>query len=205
MAAEQGKVDPMHQFTIEPIFGTDHWSIAGYNIAFTNSSLFMLVVFMAITALMVLATNGRHIVPTRLQAAAEMAYEFVASGAGDEITLRWNREALEKIALWPRVLNDVSKLDTHVTLFGNELAFPILLAPTAFHRAVHPEGEAATARGAGAAGRQGRQYGHAAPIPGLHRPTQGARHDIHHHPPSSFLDRPRGRGCRRCQIGRAHV
>lgn len=86
------------------------------------------------------------------QRISRMAYEFVASGAGDEITLRWNREALEKIALWPRVLNDVSKLDTHVTLFGNELAFPILLAPTAFHRAVHPEGEAATARGAGAAG-----------------------------------------------------
>lgn len=83
---------------------------------------------------------------------SQMAYEFVASGAGDEITLRWNRTALEKLALWPRVLTDVSKLDTRVTLFGNELAFPILLAPTAFHRAVHPEGEVATARGAGAAG-----------------------------------------------------
>jgi 4-hydroxymandelate oxidase len=80
-----------------------------------------------------------------------MVYEFIASGAADEITLRWNREALEQIRLQPRVLVDVSKLDTRVTLFGQELPFPILLAPTAYHRLIHPEGELATARGAGAA------------------------------------------------------
>jgi 4-hydroxymandelate oxidase len=45
----------------------------------------------------------------------------------------------------------VSSLDTRLTLFGQQLPFPILLAPTAFHRAVHPEGELETARGAGAA------------------------------------------------------
>jgi 4-hydroxymandelate oxidase len=38
-----------------------------------------------------------------------------------------------------------------VSLFGKELPFPILLAPTAYHRSIHPEGEMATARGAGAA------------------------------------------------------
>ena len=37
MAAEEGKVDPMHQFSIHPMFGTDHWEIAGYNIAFTKT------------------------------------------------------------------------------------------------------------------------------------------------------------------------
>jgi 4-hydroxymandelate oxidase len=80
-----------------------------------------------------------------------MAYEFVASGAADEITLRWNREAYDRIVLRPRVLRDVAKVDTRVSLLGRELPFPVLLAPTAYHRVLHPEGEIATARGAGAA------------------------------------------------------
>jgi 4-hydroxymandelate oxidase len=80
-----------------------------------------------------------------------MAYEYLASGAADEITLRWNREAYDRIRLRPRVLRDVSRVDTRVKLLGRELPFPILLAPTAYHRVLHPEGEIATARGAGAA------------------------------------------------------
>src|SRR5687767_15088596 len=81
-----------------------------------------------------------------------MAYAFVASGAAEEHTVRWNREAFDRIRLRPRVLRDVSAVDTRVTLLGRELAFPILLAPTAYHRVLHPEGELATARGAAAAG-----------------------------------------------------
>jgi 4-hydroxymandelate oxidase len=81
-----------------------------------------------------------------------MAYEFVASGAADEHTLRWNREAFDRIRLRPRVLRDVARVDTRVELLGRELAFPILLAPTAYNRVLHPEGEIATARGAAAAG-----------------------------------------------------
>jgi 4-hydroxymandelate oxidase len=50
------------------------------------------------------------------------------------------------------VLEDVARVDTRVSLLGRELAFPILLAPTAYHRALHPDGELATAKGAGAAG-----------------------------------------------------
>jgi 4-hydroxymandelate oxidase len=65
--------------------------------------------------------------------------------------LRWNREAYERIRLLPRALVDVSHLDTRVTLFGHELPFPILLAPTGYHRLVHPEGELASAKGASAA------------------------------------------------------
>ena len=80
-----------------------------------------------------------------------MAYEYLASGAADELTLRWNRESLERIRLCPRVLVEVSELDTRVSLFGQELPFPILLAPTAMQRLYHAEGELATARGAGAA------------------------------------------------------
>ena len=41
VAAEQAKVDPMYQFTIEPLAGSGGWEIAGYNIAFTNSALWM--------------------------------------------------------------------------------------------------------------------------------------------------------------------
>lgn len=81
----------------------------------------------------------------------KMAYEYVASGAADEWTLHWNRQALDAIKLNPTVLTDVSQLDTRVTLFGHELPHPILIAPTAYHKLMHPEGELATARGAGAA------------------------------------------------------
>ena len=81
-----------------------------------------------------------------------MAYEYVASGAAEEHTVRWNREAFDRIRLRPRVLRDVASVDTRVTLLGREHAFPILLAPTAYHRVLHPEGEIATARGAAAAG-----------------------------------------------------
>lgn len=80
-----------------------------------------------------------------------MAWEYISGGAGDELTLRWNRDAYDRIKLKPRVLVDVSKLDTRVNLFGRELPFPILLAPAAYQKLVHSEGELATAKGAGAA------------------------------------------------------
>jgi 4-hydroxymandelate oxidase len=80
-----------------------------------------------------------------------MAYEYIAGGAGDEVTLHDNRSRFDGIRLKPRVLRDVSTLDTSTTLFGQRLAYPIVLAPTAYHKITHPEGETATARGAGAA------------------------------------------------------
>jgi 4-hydroxymandelate oxidase len=82
---------------------------------------------------------------------AHGAWERISGGAADEITLRWNREAYDHIRLKPRILVDVSNLDTRVTLFGQELPFPILLAPTGGQRFIHPEGELAAARGAAAA------------------------------------------------------
>jgi hypothetical protein len=82
----------------------------------------------------------------------EMAFEYVVGGAESEVTLRENRSAFERLRLHPRVLVDVSHLDTRTVLFGETLEFPILLAPTAYHKLVHPEGEIATARGARAAG-----------------------------------------------------
>lgn len=80
-----------------------------------------------------------------------MAYEYVASGAADEFTVRWNRQAFDNLKINPTILTDVSQIDTQVSLFGQELPYPILIAPTAYHKIMHPEGELATARGAGAA------------------------------------------------------
>ncbi len=85
-------------------------------------------------------------------ALSPMALAYVTSGAGDERTLGWNVEAFGRIRLRPRVLTDVSRLDTSAELLGLRLPIPLLLAPTAYHRLVHPEGELATARGAAAAG-----------------------------------------------------
>jgi len=79
------------------------------------------------------------------------AWARISGAAADELTLRWNHEAYEHIRLKPRALVDVSKLDTRVTLFGQEFAYPILLAPTGGQRLIHPEGELAAVRGAAAA------------------------------------------------------
>ena len=75
-------------------------------------------------------------------------FEFVQSGVADERTLRWNTERFQEIMLRPRMLADVSALDTTVRLFGATLPAPILLAPTSSNRILHPEGELAVARGA---------------------------------------------------------
>jgi len=79
------------------------------------------------------------------------AWERISGAAADEITLRWNHEAYEKIRLRPRILVDVSKVDTRVTLLGQQLSHPILLAPTGGQKFVHPEGELAAVRGAAGA------------------------------------------------------
>jgi 4-hydroxymandelate oxidase len=80
-----------------------------------------------------------------------MAFAYIAGGAGDERTMRRNNEAFGEIRLKPRVLVDVSRVDTSIELFGQAMPHPILLAPTAYHKLSHHEGELATARGAQAA------------------------------------------------------
>src|SRR5438132_13580597 len=82
----------------------------------------------------------------------QTAYDYFASGAWDEVTLRENRCAFERIRVHYRVLVDVSKRDLSLTLLGQKLSLPILIAPTAFHCLAHPDGELATVRAAGAAG-----------------------------------------------------
>ena len=80
------------------------------------------------------------------------AHGYYASGAWDEVTLRENRSAFERIKIHYRVLVDVSQRDMSTTLFGHRISMPILIAPTAFHKLAHPDGELATVRAAGKAG-----------------------------------------------------
>lgn len=82
----------------------------------------------------------------------QMAYDYYAGGALDEVTLRRNESAFDDIRLRYRVLRDVSTRDLTTTVLGAEIAMPILVAPTAFHQLAHVEGEVATARAAGRSG-----------------------------------------------------
>src|ERR1700675_4287320 len=71
------KIDPIHQFNIEPLFTIGH--IGNQTIAFTNSSLYMFLAVALISILMIGGVSGRQLVPGRFQSIAEISYEFVAS------------------------------------------------------------------------------------------------------------------------------
>lgn len=77
-----------------------------------------------------------------------LAYAYVIGGAGSEITVAENRAAFNRIRLLPRILVDVSRIDTTLKLFDRDYAFPILLSPTGYHKLMHPEGEIETVQGA---------------------------------------------------------
>lgn len=79
-------------------------------------------------------------------------YDYFAGGAGTERAVAANEEAFARKALLPRVLRGTAHPDTTVVLPGTRLAVPVFVAPTAFHRLAHPDGEAATARAAAAEG-----------------------------------------------------
>lgn len=80
------------------------------------------------------------------------AWTYLNGGAADEITRHANRAAWDAIALQPRVLRDLSGGHTRITLLGRELPHPILLAPIAYQRLFHADGELAVAHAAAAQG-----------------------------------------------------
>jgi 4-hydroxymandelate oxidase len=80
------------------------------------------------------------------------AYGYYAGGAGDEVTLRDNVAAYGRLQLRPRVLVDVAGCTTATTVLGREVSMPLLVAPVAFQRVAHPDGEVGMARAARAAG-----------------------------------------------------
>ncbi len=79
-------------------------------------------------------------------------YESVAGGALDELTLRRNRDAFGAIQLRPRVLVDVADRRVSTTVLGQSVDFPVLVGPAGLQGAIHPDGELATVRAAGAMG-----------------------------------------------------
>ena len=85
------------------------------------------------------------------QAARHMpadSWEHLQGGAGSNITLADNRAAFDRIRLLPRMLQDLRGGTTAIELFGRRHATPILLAPLAYQRLAHPEGELAVVRAA---------------------------------------------------------
>jgi isopentenyl diphosphate isomerase/L-lactate dehydrogenase-like FMN-dependent dehydrogenase len=77
---------------------------------------------------------------------------YFAGGAGDEVTLRENAAAWRRWRLRPRVLVDVSEVTTEAEVLGRPSSMPILVAPVAFQRLAHPDGEGGMARAAAGAG-----------------------------------------------------
>lgn len=67
-------IDPIHQFEVHPIM---HLNVLGWDLSFTNASLFMVIVLAVIAVILLIGTAGRSIVPGRLQSLAEMLYEFI--------------------------------------------------------------------------------------------------------------------------------
>jgi isopentenyl diphosphate isomerase/L-lactate dehydrogenase-like FMN-dependent dehydrogenase len=79
-------------------------------------------------------------------------YDFYAGGAGDEWTLAENRRAFERWVIRPRMLTGAYPPDPSTELLGSTIGFPVLVAPWAYQRLAHPDGELATARAAARAG-----------------------------------------------------
>ena len=75
-------------------------------------------------------------------------FDYFAAGANDEITLAENTLDWQRIRLKPRVLVDVARRDLSTTVLGKKLDVPVLIAPMAFQRLAHGDGELATARAA---------------------------------------------------------
>src|SRR5436190_7361121 len=79
------------------------------------------------------------------------AFGYFAGGADDEVTLRDNVAAFRRWRLRPRMLVDVSASSIETTVLGTPVSMPLVVAPTAFQRMAHPDGEPATSRAAAAA------------------------------------------------------
>jgi isopentenyl diphosphate isomerase/L-lactate dehydrogenase-like FMN-dependent dehydrogenase len=79
-------------------------------------------------------------------------FGYVAGGANDEWTLGENVAAFNRWVLRPRLLVDVETVSTATTVLGTDVALPVIVAPTAYQRLVHPDGELGMARAAAAAG-----------------------------------------------------
>ncbi|XP_033228770.1 hydroxyacid oxidase 1-like isoform X2 [Belonocnema kinseyi] len=87
-----------------------------------------------------------------LKVLTPLARDYYKDGAGEEISLKLNKEAFNKIRILPRMLRDVTKVDLSTTVLGEKVSMPLGIAPTALQRMAHPDGECANAKAAEAAG-----------------------------------------------------
>jgi 4-hydroxymandelate oxidase len=94
------------------------------------------------------AINVFDFEPVARQNVPPAHFGYMASGLDDEVTLRANHEGFLKFQLMPHRLNDVSKVDTSVELFGTKYDSPIFVCPTGGNQFFHPDGEVAVARAA---------------------------------------------------------
>ena len=76
-------------------------------------------------------------------------WEFIEAGSMDEFTTQRNRSAFEDLKLRPRFLRDVQERKISTTVLGQEISMPVMVAPAGSHMLAHPDGEVATAQGAG--------------------------------------------------------
>lgn len=83
-------------------------------------------------------------------------FDYIDGGAEDELALGRNASAFSDYDFVPRVLRDVSNIDTSTTVLGRTIPLPLVLSPTGFTRIAHSQGELAVAR---AAARHGLPYG----------------------------------------------
>ena len=81
-----------------------------------------------------------------------MLFDYIAGGAGDEWTLRENRQAFARWELLPRLLRGVAARDLRTSVLGTPVSFPVLVPPMGFHGLCHDDAELATARATAAAG-----------------------------------------------------
>lgn len=79
-------------------------------------------------------------------------YDYYAGGAGSEWTLEENRRSFDRWVVRPRFLRGAGSPDPSVEVLGTRLAFPVLIAPWAYQRLAHPDGEMATVRAGASAG-----------------------------------------------------
>lgn len=88
----------------------------------------------------------------RAKALPRSLFEYIDGGAADELTVRENRAAFDRIWLRPRALADVSAMDLATSVFDKRISMPVMLAPCGFAYRFHSDGELAAALAAGKAG-----------------------------------------------------
>lgn len=92
-------------------------------------------------------------------------FNYMARGSAGEFTLRRNREAFDWVDIVPKAVVDVGSIDTTTEILNTKMAFPIMVAPTSGHAALHPDAEAGMRLGCTAAAETPMIVSHAASLP----------------------------------------